>query len=679
MNNAAYQIPRYSLIWMLIALTSVVLPHSPRLPVWLIIVSVFCIVVRVLIFQGRLRYPGKKIKTLIVFSVLTAVFFEYGRNFLATDTMVAVLIVGIALKLLEMNKQRDVLIVIMLTYFTTMSEFIYSQAIGTALYMFCAVLLNTCALMSLHQTQSYQRPMRTFKLTALILGQCIPLMMVLFVFFPRMAPLWSMPSPDSSAKSGLSDTMAPGDIGKLIRNADVVFKVQFDGPMPENDQLYWRGLTFDLFNGRAWSKRPSRFSRENQNLNVQVQERRGWYQDIEWQGDSITYNIIMEPSNQNWIFALKMPQISQNGMYMNRHYQVESRIPVSQRFSYDVTSWPEHSLGENLDEELRRRSLLLPDEGNSRSVEFAKELYARSSSETDFIDSLLTYYNEEEFYYTLEPSLLGENTVDEFLFDSREGFCEHFASSFTFLMRAAGIPARVVTGYQGGERNPYDGTLIVHQYDAHAWAEVWIDGEGWMKVDPTASVAPERIILGSQFAYQDEGSFLEDAGFAGFFMRRSQGWNKLRLYVETIDYAWVRFVLNYDQRTQFTFFSNLFGTASQLKVLMFATLSILGSLAFLTWIILRPKNIKNVSPATRYYLRFCSSIESKGYGRRCGETPVKFCERVSAINPAWSASIKQITLLFNELTYSPGDHLGSDEKAKRVTLLRKAVRRFQML
>jgi transglutaminase-like putative cysteine protease len=674
-----FQIPRYSLMWLLSSLTLIMLPHVLRLPVWLSAVFASCIVLRVLIYQGRISNPGSRIKTVLVFAVLAVSIFQYGRNFLSTDTMIGILMVGIALKLLEMHRQRDVLLVIMLSYFASMSEFIYSQTIPVALYMMFAVLLNTCALMSLHQNQQAQQPRRTFRLASVILLQSVPLMLALFILFPRISPLWAMPMQSNSAISGLSDSMQPGDISSLIQSADVAFKVQFEAEIPRNELLYWRGLTLDLFNGRTWSRRGSRFDPATQNLSENVSEFHEWYQDIEWIDDAISYNVIMEPTNQNWLFALKLPQIRKNGVAMNNYYQIETRAPVGQRYSYNVKSWQVHSVGEELDAELRRRSLLLPVEGNASSRQFATDMRAEAGTDQAYVESILNYFNQQQFFYTLTPRLLGDNSVDEFLFNSREGFCEHYASSFTFLMRAAGIPARVVTGYQGGERNPYDDTLIIRQFDAHAWSEVWIEGEGWVSVDPTAAVAPQRITQGSELTFQEDESFLRDAGFSSWFLRRNLLLNNLRLYVETIDYAWIRFVLNYDQGTQFAFFSRLFGTVTPLKILLVIGGFMAICASVLGWIILRPQGRKHYPPATRYYLKFCSLMASMGFARRTGETPADFCERVSGINPAWEGTLRHITRLYYELAYST--EATSDDEATRRSLsrLRKAVHQFQVM
>jgi protein-glutamine gamma-glutamyltransferase len=485
-----YRMPRTALIWILASLTAVILPHISRMPIWLTLLCACCIGTSILIFQGRLSHPGSKIKTAIVFIVLVSIVAQYGRDIFSTDAIVGVLVVGIALKLLEMKKKRDVLMVIYLCYFTVLAEFIYSQSIPIAIYMMLTVLVITSALMSITQTEEYQRPMRTLKLSGIVLLQSIPLMAILFLIFPRISPFWAVPLQSTSGITGLSDEMSPGDIGDLTRSGDIAFRVEFSSEIPSYNELYWRGITLEQFDGREWSRR--RF-RNAQYLGVDKPQLYPWFREIQMLGDPVRYNVIMEPTQQSWVFTLMVPQLTNERLFMRREFQVGTQRPINQRMSYDASSYLDHVVDLELSRQMTINNLSIPENGNEESRAFAEQMYAEAGSDTEFINSILQHIRDNEFFYTLSPSLLGENGIDDFLFNTREGFCEHYASTFTFLMRAAGIPARVVTGYQGGEFNKYNETLIVRQYDAHAWSEVWLEGQGWVRVDPTAAVAPGRI------------------------------------------------------------------------------------------------------------------------------------------------------------------------------------------
>jgi len=438
-----YNIPRFAFVWLLAAVAAVIMPHVLRMPPWLIGICALCIVGRILIFQGRMSYPSKKLKTTLVSLMVVLVVGQFGREIFSTDATVGVLLTGITLKLLEMQRKRDVLLVLYLCYFTVIAEFIYSQSIPIAIYMALVVVLITSALMSLNQNQQYQSPWRTFKVSSMILLQSIPLMLAIFVLFPRISPLWSVPLQTSSGRTGLSENMSPGDIGNLARSADVAFRVKFASTIPAYNQLYWRGLTLDEFDGRAWRRG---FSVEPQFLGSRADNQRTWYEAISYLGDVVDYNVILEPNSQNWIFTLQMPQIRDDRMLMRTDYQIESIRRITQRYSYDARSFLSYAAEVGIEEREQRRARILSRNNNTRAHSYATSLRAESASDAAYIAAVMNKFREEEFYYTLSPPTLGANPVDEFLFDTRSGFCEHYASAFTFLMRAAGIPARVVTG-----------------------------------------------------------------------------------------------------------------------------------------------------------------------------------------------------------------------------------------
>lgn len=671
-----YRLPRTALMWILLSLALVILPHVLRMPWWLTALCAFCIGISILIFQGRISHPGSKVKTAIVFLVLFAILAQYGRDIFSTDAIVGVLIVGVALKLLEMKKKRDVMLVIYLCYFTVLAEFIYSQAIPVALYMSICVVVITSALMSTTQTEEFQRPMRTLKLSTLVLLQSIPLMAFLFVLFPRIGPLWSVPLQSTSGVTGLSDEMSPGDIGNLTRSGEVAFTVEFSGEVPANNQLYWRGVTLDDFDGAQWTRGRNAFA---QFLGQNPRQLMPWYESIRYLDDPINYNVIMEPTQQTWIYTLMVPQIVDDRLMMRQDYQVETRRPISQRYSYEARAWLEHAVDLELSPERGnfQRNIELPETGNERSRAFAEDLYDRTGSDIAYINAVLDHIRTEEFFYTLSPSLLGENKIDDFLFNTREGFCEHFASAFTYLMRAVGIPARVVLGYQGGEFNKYNGTLIVRQYDAHAWTEVWLEDQGWVRFDPTAAVAPGRIEFGSQFTFQEDENFLNDEVFSMLKFRSSSLLiNDLILRLEMIDYAWNRFVLNYDQGVQFALFSRLFSQVSKKKILFSIVAAIFLFIGGMAFFVLRKPVSKPQYPANALYLKFCKFLADNGIRRRPGETPGHYGQRVAAVQPQWKGPVAEITAIYMDLAFGRNP---PDVQAAQLERLKQAIRRFRVM
>ncbi len=677
MSNSGFRIPRNSLAWVMVSLTAVILPHVPRMSAWLIVLCMVCIGVRVLIYQGRISYPGPLLKISLVVLTVLAIAMEFGRNIFSTEAMVSVLVVGISLKLLEMRQKRDVLLVIYLCYFTVVAQFIYSQSIPIAIYMVVCLALITAALISLSQSEHMQDPRRTLGLSVRMLALSVPMMLALFLLFPRMSPLWAVPLQRNAALSGLSENMAPGDIGNLIRSAEVAFRVKFLDPPPPKAELYWRALTLDFFNGRNWSRRSSPMDGA-QRLGPQRQSTASWFEAIEVEAPGIRYNIIQEPTGQRWLFNLKMPVLNQDGMLMLRDFQLESIRPVTQRLTYDVTSYLNHRADLRPDQGAMRRALNLPEQGNPLARQFANELWQRTGTPLSYANAVLAIFREQPFFYTLEPGTLGADAIDEFLFTSRAGFCEHYASAFTFLMRAAGVPARVVTGYQGGEFNPYDDTLIVRQYDAHAWSEIWLEGEGWIRMDPTAAVAPHRIDLGSEMAFQNEEGFLENSRFSMLRFRNYPLVNMIRLRLETIDYAWNRWVLNYDAGNQSRLFSRLLGVITPQK-LVFVLMGLLAlTMSLLAWFLLRQKRPHLHDRAVRLYLRHCDFLARHGCCRLPGEGALSFLERVKKSHPEWADGMEDITRQFITLTYVNNERSSSDSE-EGINRLRQSVRRFRLL
>lgn len=672
-----YRLPRTALIWILSSLVVVSLPHIIRMPFWLTGLCLFCIGISVLIFQGRISHPGSKIKTAVVFMVLVAIILQYGRDIFSTDAIVAVLIVGIALKLLEMKKRRDVMLVIYLCYFSVLAEFIYSQAIPVAIYMSFCIVIITSALMSITQTEEFQRPMRTLKLSSLVLMQSIPLMAVLFLLFPRIGPLWAVPFQSASGVTGLSDQMSPGDIGDLTRSGDVAFTVQFTSYIPDYRDLYWRGLTLNEFDGRQWTRgRGGRFQ-GFQYLGANKQQIYPWFRDIQYLGDPVSYNVIMEPTQQNWVYTLMMPAIMNERLWMRREFQIGTERPISQRYTYEADSYLEHIVDLDISDRMRESSTELPDEGNDRSREFAQKLYEQSASDRDYVDAVLSYIRNEQFFYTLSPSLLGEDSIDDFLFNTHEGFCEHYSSAFTFLMRSVGIPARVVLGYQGGEFNKYNETLIVRQYDAHAWVEVWLEGEGWVQVDPTAAVAPGRIEFGSQFTFQEDENFLDDEVFSMLKFRSTSSLiNDLILRMEMIDYSWNRFVLNYDVGIQFALFSRVFNAVTKEKII-YALLGMFFLLiAVVAIIVLRKPAEKPQTPANQLYLKFCRFLADNGISRQAGEPPLHYRERVCALQPQWSNEVSRITDIYMDIAFNDNQPDRVEDKLRK---LKQEIQKFRLI
>ncbi|WP_279858582.1 DUF3488 and transglutaminase-like domain-containing protein, partial [Pseudomonas sp. GD04158] len=538
-------IPRIALTWLLVAQLLVILPHLLHLPLWVIALWLGAAGWRVQIFRMRARYPNGWAKGGLMLVVLAGVLLSRG-TLVGLDAAVVLLIATFILKLLEMRTRRDALVLIFLGFFCVVTAYLFEDGIVAALYSLLPVTALLAALVGLQHSGFAERPWPTLRLAGGLLLQALPLMLLLFVFFPRMGPLWSLPMPSDKGVTGLSDSMEPADIAELSRSSALAFRASFEGPVPPRDQLYWRALTLERFDGRRWS----------QSNYAELPSAPQWRKA----GEPLDYSIVMQPSGKPWLFALDVGEVAQNESRMMTDFRWQRRRPVDRPLLYQARSWPQALREADAEPPALRRALQLPEQGDPRSRAWAAELQREHPQAEALVAALLQHFNREPYVYTLRPQPLGRDSIDEFLFDTRRGFCAHYAGAMTFVLRAAGIPARVVTGYQGGELNPGGNYIQVRQFDAHAWVEYWLPEQGWRSVDPTYQVAPQRIELGLEDALGEEDGFLDDQPFSPLRYRELAWLNQLRLGWENLNYGWQRWVLGYQGEQQLKLLHNWFGS-----------------------------------------------------------------------------------------------------------------------
>lgn len=647
-----WQIPRNSMVWLLLSFVIAVLPHLERLPVWTNLAMAIVIIWRIQIYRGHWPVPVRSVKLLLVGMSVAGLVVGYGR-LIGLEPMVALLIIGFTLKLLEMNQKRDALAVIYLGWFVVAAGLLFEQTIPAALYTSLAVILITTGLIGLHQSQGYKHPFRGLQLTLKLFGQSLPLMLMFFILMPRLAPLWSVPMQSHAAKTGVGETMAPGDISKLGRSGELAFRVTFQGEVPEASRLYWRGLVLSRFDGRRWTQAGLRdYYRDGPLVQWHGEDERKWQRLIERLAEPVNYEVILEPTHQQWLYALATPESGDEFVGLTRDFGLTYQFPVQKRLRYGVKSWLDYRTEADSFADWRyQNETNLPAGFNPRSVDRARQWRAESVNEQVFIDRVLGWFNRE-FTYTLDPPLLGRHTADEFLFGYQRGFCEHFASSFVVLMRAAGVPARVVVGYQGGEINPYENYLLVHQYDAHAWAEVWLKGRGWVRVDPTAAVAPQRIERGFDQFFETDEKFLADSPLSLLRFRHVALVNWVRMRLDMLDYAWARWVLGYDTKIQIDLITRLLGAFEPLRIGI-AFLLVCAITLGLTGLTMVLNNRRNTdSRPVKAYRKFCLRLAKTGLLREPGESPGVFARRVSQLRPDLANSVQQVTREFEAVAYA---------------------------
>ncbi len=637
------QIPRNALAWIMLSLSALLVPHIPRLPVWVVVVFLIAAIWRIQIFVGRWSYPGWQLKLTLMLSSFAGIYLSY-QSLLGLEPMVALLLTAAALKLLELVRRKDAYVLLFLGYFICVTEFLFSQGLPVVLYSCFSITLVTTALVALHQPAVQTFRLATAGKSGVMLLQAVPLMLVLFFLFPRIGPLWTVPIKSNSAKTGVSDHLQPGDISRLSQSDAVAFRVRFDGDIPPSSQLYWRGLVFSRLQGGAWTS--LRY------FDMPPGERRP--ATVPTHGNGVHYSIIIEPTQQNWLYSLRYARPESPSVVASADFRLYSPVVVEDQLLYRVRSWPDAVLDTPLSAWRRHTELALPTGENQRSRRLAQELRQSSASDEIFVRAVLDHFRNAGFVYTLQPPLLPRrDTVDAFLFQSRRGFCEHYASAFVWMMRAAGVPARVVAGYQGGEVNPVNRTVIVHQFDAHAWAEVWLSGRGWVRVDPTAAVSPDRVELGLEQAMAGEGSFLSNSPLSPLRYRNVVWLNLLRLRYDALTYRWQSWVVGFDSNRQAQLLRDVFG---QMNARTFAVIFLVSWVLVLVPVaasLLRRRDIKPLGRLDRAYWRFCERLARAGMPRSVGEPPSAYARRLVAYKSAWRGDVDDITDLYTQLSYAP--------------------------
>ena len=633
---------------LLAACVMVLAPHVTHLPIWATTVCAALLLWRTWItFRGN-RMPSRWILLPISILAMGGVYWTY-KTFFGQEAGVTMLVLLLAFKLLEMRAKRDLFVIVFLSFFLMLASFFYSQSILAAALMVAAGVLMLTAQLSFQYTGTAPPLKRRLALGTLIVALAIPLTLVLFLLFPRIqGPLWGLPGDAQSARSGLSDSMSPGNISELALSGEIAFRAKFIDKPPPNANLYWRGPVFGAYDGRTWTPLQARM---NFTGPVAIAPR----------GEPIRYQVTLEPNGRRALLALEMPltapQVTDNPSRLSVELQILTRKPIGQRIRYDAESYVEYELQPNASDAVLREWLELPRGYNPQTLELAGRLRSHLRGDTEAVDAILKYFRQEKFSYTLEPPLLGQHAVDDFLFSTRAGFCEHYASAFVVLMRALGVPARVVTGYQGGEINTVDGFMTVRQSDAHAWAEVWLKNRGWTRVDPTAAVAPERVERNLAGAIPPRlfGGLITLDRTPGAWMKALR---ELRHNWDAVTNSWNQWVLNYTPDRQRSLIQSLgFDNVDwrTLTGLMF------GLGAIVTAVVALPltRNRQKLNPVDRLYQALCRQMARRGCAPAKHEGPRAYAMRLtsasSPLNPVQKTAAARFLELYESIRYGSPD------------------------
>ncbi|MGD8802117.1 MAG: DUF3488 and transglutaminase-like domain-containing protein [Gammaproteobacteria bacterium] len=642
------------LLPVLLGIHMVAMPLYPHLPLLVLLFSGFFTLWTLLIVSGRVAPPGRLLMLLLTLMVVAVLLQSFGTIFGQRPGSAMLLLLSF-LKLFEMKSSRDIAIVIFMGFFLIASNFFYSQSLLIAIYVFIVVIYLAALLIELSDrlgtTQFNTRIRKSLRMVI----QAVPLMLILFLLFPRIpGPLWGLPRDAQSATTGLTDEMSPGSINRLVASGEVAFRVQFEGEPPPRSERYWRGLVLSDYDGTTW--RLDNAPSKARPLLAASGDEEALY----------SYAVMLEPHNQRWLYTLESMIQYEGVLVLTREMQLFSRNKIMDVISYTLRS-DTKAQNRGLFEPERRKNLVLPENLNHQTLAFAGRLFSESGGNSEaYIDNVLNHFSEQEFFYTLSPPLLGEDAMDEFLFDTRRGFCEHYASAFVYLMRAAGVPARVVIGYQGGAMHPFDDYMIVRQSDAHAWAEVWLEDEGWLRVDPTAAVSPTRIENGI------ENAGLERDLLPSILISDSVIFQRARFIWDSFHNSWNQWIVGFNQKRQQQLlellgFKNI--STADLVVWLVVLVSIAGGVV--AWWVVRKQPVTQKDVVKSCYDRLCRKLAKAGVVHYPNEGATEFMVRAVNRLPANRQELAMITRDYEYLRYGSGD------QTQRLQRYQRAVRRFK--
>ena len=624
-------------------------PHVQFLPTWITVAFFSCALWRFVIEKRRRALPPTWIRASLALICFLGVLVTYS-TISGVGPGSALLAIMAALKLLETRKRRDQFVLLFISIFLVMSSLLREQYLWSLPYMVIAVFLVMTAWLQISVVPG--APVRqSFAHSGRLILSAAPLAIAMWIFFPRIAtPFWAVPMDTGTATSGISDSMSPGDISSLSLSDAVAFRVKFTDAVPEPRDRYWRGLVLTIFNGRTWS------------MNDPFKGPRA-HEQVAGFGKPVAYQITLEPTRQPWVFALDMPWTwTLSRTFMGPQQQLARSRPIDQRVAYEAVSYLDFSTTVDLTASARSWYQRVPPNSNTRSQALAKQMRASAGSDSAYIEAVLRKFHEEEYFYTLKPPTLGSDPVDRFLFDTRQGFCEHYASAFAVLMRAAGIPARIVLGYQGGEMNPMAGHMIVRQADAHAWNEVWLEGHGWYRVDPTAAVAPERVDAGIS------GAMLAGTATAWGLSAPSALFHQLTLTWDALNAKWNDWVLGYGPENQQRFMQWLgMEDPNWRKMMLTLVGTVVALIVMISLLLMLRYRPPKRDRAAILYTRF---VRKSGVAPAVGETPAAFARRARTQSPLPADTIDMVTETYLDARYGPVDRAALQRLESAIGALR---------
>ncbi|MCU7942122.1 MAG: DUF3488 and transglutaminase-like domain-containing protein [Candidatus Thiodiazotropha sp. (ex Cardiolucina cf. quadrata)] len=611
------------------------LPHVSNIPLNISLYLSLLFIWRIAGLYSSKLQPGRWLLMAVTLISIAIVYSQY-QTLLGRDAGVALLGIMLMLKVMEIKKRRDIYISVFISYFVIITQFLFSQSLLLTLYLIIIVTCLTALLLEINRVTPAHNFLQPIVKTIQITSQALPIAIILFIIFPRITqPLWSF-GLESSARTGLSDRVTPGSVSDLIESSEVAFRAEFKQPPPPTQQRYWRGLVLWDTDGYSWYT-----DKEQPITNINTQ--------LTMLSQPVKYEIFLEPHDEKWLIALDVPLEAPARSRLTDDFQLVHNERVTKPKNYSLHSLTKYNMS-NLTPMLRQRALKLGVTVTDQQRELVARWKRESNNDSEMVEQALRFFNTNPFVYTLSPPTYLSNPVDEFLFEGRAGFCEHYATSFNQLMRIAGIPSRLVLGYQGGEYNELGDYFIIRQYHAHAWSEVWLEGRGWVRIDPTAAVAPERIEYPLRLAFGEEGApamfELDGSGLAASMIRH---------FTHALDSAnirWRRWIIGYSREHQFTLMRNFgFNTYTTIQWSLITLGLVAIVLLVVVFNIMRQGRLR-LTPTQQLYQRFCKKLSNLGITRRAYEGPMDYAKRAARNRPDLADQIMAIIDLYIKLRYA---------------------------
>jgi transglutaminase-like putative cysteine protease len=647
--------PFAPVLWTTAAFVAGALLNVDRIPPWASAVLVACAAWQLSAAAGRVPMPPRAMRIIVALVLVACVLASFHTlNGLPAGTVL--LVVMGSTKLLETRSRRDRYIVIGAALFLLLAACLDRQGlIRVPLYLLQAGLC--CIALAFTADGGAGLNFRVAgALVARSLFLALPLALILFLFFPRLpGGFWALPASED-AVTGLSDTMSPGSISELTASYDPAFRARFQGAAPPPEERYWRGPALHEFDGYTWRRGAGQAYRQ---------------QPLRYLGQPYRYSITLAADSNRWWLALDTVAGSPDRRVLFTYdYTLVARTPVTEATTYDALSYTHTESADALSNLARRKDTALPENRNPRTRALALRLREKAATDSAFVRAALDYLRTGGFQYSVTPPKLDFDSVDDFLFHTREGFCGHYASAFAVLMRAGGVPARVVTGYQGGEWNPIGGYFVIRQSDAHAWTEVWIDGRGWRRIDPTAVVAPERLRRGIldllPNAVSGRTRLMHAAPWITDIL---QGWDALNT-------AWNERVVKFDVNMQLGILERL-GVRDPNWTALIAALSggLIAWLAWIAWHVGRSAAPRPRDRLARAYARLCRKLARAGLKRDIDEGPLDYADRIAKRRPDLAPRAQPLLTRYAHLRYGP---MSGAALIAAIAVFERMVRRLQV-